>query len=97
MNVNLHDGYIVVSGDEKFKTESAFWFALRNKLREMGHDVIKKLIYKDGHMIGSNTYPYYLRERKGKWCIWDSQYAVRFLHKQFNEQKEVVLSKEELL
>lgn len=70
----------MVETEEKYPTETAFWYALKLKLVEMGHDVVKKVMSKDGHMVGGNTYPYYLRERNWQWCIWDGDYAIRFLH-----------------
>ena len=94
MNVQINDGYITVTGEEKFKTESAFWYALKKKLQEMGHDVIKRLMVRDGHLVSEGIY--YIRERSWKWCIWDSAYALRFLHKQFNEQGSICLQREEL-
>lgn len=34
----------------------------------------------DGHMVGGDTYPYYLRDRKKRHCFYDSDYCLRFVH-----------------
>ena len=70
----------------KFPTESAFWYALK-KVLEAGprdpegksFDLVKKIMSKDGHLVGGDTYPYYLRDRKWRYCIHDPNYAVRDL------------------
>jgi hypothetical protein len=77
----------------KFKSESAFWFALKNELaKQCAMDLVKKVMSKDGHMVGGNGYPYYLRDRKWKYCIHDHLYAIRDLAKDFNKDGVVTLS-----
>ena len=55
----------------------------------MGFNFIKKLMWKDGHMVDDNQY--YLRAKdgtkgtKGIFCFWDGQFAVRQINQDFNK------------
>ena len=79
--------------DKYIGSESAFWHALKALLRSSGEDVIKKLMSKDGHMVSDGIY--YVRSRNmtrtGAFAIWDDQYAVRNVAKDFNSGKPVTL------
>jgi len=68
--------------DKKIYSESLFWYKVKQELQKQGHDVIKKLMWKDGHLVSDKVY--YIRERKGKFAIWDSAYAVRFTYEPYN-------------
>jgi len=78
----------VYADGEKYYTESAFYHALKKELIKMGYDVIKKLIQKDGHLMG-DRYMYYIRERKWNWCLVDPHYAINDINKRFNEDRKV--------
>ena len=81
MKVTINGNRMIVDREgKKYKTESAWWYALKKHLNEKGEDLIKKIMAKDGHMMGSDTGPYYLRDRKAKYCYYDPQYAIRFIH-----------------
>jgi hypothetical protein len=58
----------------------------------MGFDVVKKVMSTDGHLVGGDTYPYYLRERKWAWCIHDELYAIRDIAEEFNTGQRFYLS-----
>jgi hypothetical protein len=77
--------------DRRMPSESAFWYALKNKLNAEGFDLVKKVMSKDGHMMGGDNYPYYLRDRAGAFCIFDDAYVVRHLHLDYNRERRVVL------
>ena len=81
---------------EKYYTESAFFYQIKKELQKQGYDIIKKIMSKDGHLIGGDTYPYYIRERSGKWCIWDDIYSIRSCESSFNTHKFVTLRLHEL-
>lgn len=70
------------STDKRFHNESIFFYAVRNALSELGHDVIKKLMIKDGHLVSADQY--YIRERKGKWAVWWDYHAIRPAYRDFN-------------
>ncbi len=79
MKITLYGNRLAVDRrGERFKNESAWWYALKKILNAQGHDVIKKLMYKDGHLVDDNQY--YLRDRKWLYCFCDEQYAVRLVH-----------------
>ena len=71
-------------------TETEFYHRLKKELQKQGHNVIKKLAYKDGHLL--DQYQYYIREQKWKFCVYDSQYALRLIHKPFNNWEEITMS-----
>lgn len=75
-------------GDKPIYGESALYHAIKKALQAQGHDVIKKCPDKDGHMFSA---PYYLRERKWKFFVYDGDYAIRDLAKDFREYSEVDL------
>ena len=81
MKVALSNNYLTVIREETYRTESAWWYALKNLLNSHGYDLIKKVMSKDGHMVGGDTYPYYLRDRKGAYCFMDCDYALRAVNK----------------
>ena len=54
-------------------------------------DLVKKVMSKDGHMVGGDTYPYYLRDRKARYCIYDTEYALRDITESLHETGVVVL------
>jgi hypothetical protein len=59
---------------ERYSSESAFWYALRNELRTLGYDVIKKRMSKDGHLVSEGVF--YVRARKQPgFMVWDGLYA----------------------
>ena len=86
-------------GNRKFKNESAFWYALKKTLEADRHciiggeppDLVKKVMSKDGHLVGGDTYPYYLRDRKWRYCIHDTEYAVRDITEELHKKGVVVL------
>ena len=86
---------------DRFYSESAFWHALKKALNN-GHtfrgeklDLIKKLMWKDGHLV--DDHEYYLRDRKGRYCIFDRDYNIRDLAKEFNRAMYVSLAIHDLV
>tara|TARA_B100001013_G_C24199273_1_gene280628 strand:- start:29 stop:325 length:297 start_codon:yes stop_codon:yes gene_type:complete len=75
---------------ERFNNESIFLYYVKNELIKMGNDVIKKRMYKDGHLMGDDT-TQYIRERNYKFYIYDGEWQLRFLHKDFNKKGSVFL------
>jgi hypothetical protein len=77
--------------DKKFYKETDFYHALKKHLNANGHDLIKKIMCKDGHMCGDENGPYYLRDRKWRYCFFDGKYAIRQIHHDYNEGKAELL------
>ena len=73
--------------------ESKLMHHIKKKLITMGYDVIKKRMWKDGHMMGEEQQ--YIRTRKtkgeGSFYIYDSHYSIRNLAKVWNKNGEIVL------
>ena len=92
MKATLLGCTLEVVRETRFPTETAWWYALKNTLNAQGHDLIKKVMSKDGHLVGGDTYPYYLRDRKYRYCFYDPDYALRQVH----EPESVVLRLHEL-
>ena len=99
MNIQISKNTVVVTrinDKEKFYNESTLLYQIKNQLIKDGYDVIKKRIHKDGHMMGDNT-TQYIRDRKWKFAIYDGDYAIRLLHKDYNESGQVTLNYTKLL
>lgn len=80
-------------GDPRIQNESGLFYKLRNVLKKMGEDVIKKEMAKDGHMVSDRIF--YVRSRNvnrpGAYGIFDNDYAVRDAAKTYNERGEITL------
>jgi hypothetical protein len=102
MKVELRENWCIVTredGDKKFyntgwaSAESVFLYHVKKKLIEMGHDVIKKRMWKDGHMMDQEQQ--YIVTRKGyepSFYIWNSSYALFDAGQKFNERGEMMLA-----
>jgi hypothetical protein len=96
MKVLVSDTIIKIQKEdnEKFYSESAFLYALKKNLIDMGYDVIKKRMWKDGHLVDDTQQ--YIRTRDSSWCCYNSHYAVYGLHEELERYGNVVLEKVEL-
>jgi hypothetical protein len=70
------------NGSERYYTESAFYYAVRKKLNGLGLDVIKRRPDKDGHLTSAE---YYIRDRKGRFAWFDTQYMIRSNNNRFED------------
>lgn len=83
------EGQVVIikeDSDPKVYNESLLYHKIKKKLIEMGYDVIKKRMWKDGHMVSDNQH--YIRSRKfkeGCWCVWDTHWQIRQLQTDYNK------------
>jgi hypothetical protein len=65
MRLTFEGGILTVTReatDKKLYTESALLHAVKKELNEQGYDLIKKLMWKDGHLVSDTQH--YLRTRK---------------------------------
>jgi hypothetical protein len=76
------------NGDPKIYSESLLLYRVKKELIRQGFDVIKKLMSKDGHLVDDTQQ--YIRERKDKFAIWFSAYALRFSFEDYNKDGEVI-------
>ena len=70
--------------DQKVYRESLFWYKVRNALKDLGFDVIKKKMVTDGHLTSDTQY--YVRARDYSFCLYDDRYQVRFVYTDFNQE-----------
>jgi hypothetical protein len=92
MKVEMLKNSVVVRrepSDKKIYKETEFWHKVKRELQSQGYDVIKKLMWKDGHLVDSNEY--YIRERKWKFYIRQIDYAIRPVYEFFNNEQETTL------
>ena len=85
------------SDDSPVVSESTLLYHIEQALNTQGHDLIKKRMWKDGHLVSEMQQ--YLRSRKVKHgdcalMIWDSAYAVRNLAHDYRKEGIVCLSVE---
>jgi hypothetical protein len=79
------------NGDPKYygmSGESKLLHHIKLELIKQGYDVIKKLMWKDGHMYGDDNL-HYIRSRRyteNDWLfIYDNEYAIRAMTEDFNK------------
>jgi len=79
-------------GDRRYtrgyaEAESGFLYTLLQHIKKMGHDVIKKRMWKDGHMVDETHQ--YIRTRKIEkgFAIWNNCYAFYDAGEKFNSLK----------
>ncbi len=76
-------------GEKKIYSESLLWYRIKQILNDAGYDVIKKCPSRDGHLTSA---PYYIRDRRWKFCLYDGYYQIRFLYEVFNADEEIHLT-----
>lgn len=96
--LNHHCTVIREEGDPRMKTESQLLYHVKLRLVDMGHDVIKKRIQKDGHMFGYEAMQY-IRTRSPKSprphiCIYNGNYCFYDAHEPYNQKGVVDLQVE---
>jgi hypothetical protein len=86
------------SGVAKAKGESRLLYHIKNILNAQGYDLIKKRMWKDGHLV--DDMQQYLRTRKATGnpekdiYIWNGQFAIRGAEEPLNESGTVTLNVE---
>ena len=90
--LDLENGICTVLREDgpKIYKETALFHAVKKELIKQGYNVIKKLMWKDGHLVDDNRY--YIRERKGKFAIHDPQHSIRWTYRPYNKEGKVCLA-----
>lgn len=82
--------------DRRFSTESHMLHSIKQSLKGFGFDVIKKRMWKDGHLFGGDDNQYIRTARRVKgersFYVWDQSYEGRLLNEDFNKKGVVRLS-----
>ena len=74
---------------ERFKNESQLLHHVKLELIKQGYDVVKREMVKDGHLVSEGVH--YIRDRKGKFAIWNGDYQVVDAAKYWNKHNHVFL------
>jgi len=99
VELNFKNSHCIVTkedGDLKFRhsgwasAESTFLYHVKKEILAQGHDVIKKRMWKDGHLMDDETQ--YIRARDKSWCVWNSSHQIFDAGIEFNEQGKIVLA-----
>ena len=92
MKVKIQKHLVTLQADkgERYRNESALFYALKKALIAKGLDAIKKCPDKDGCMFSA---PWYVRDRKNQWAIYDGNYALRMAHEDFNRDGKLELNR----
>ena len=81
MKITKHSIIIIREKGDNYYKESLLWYYAKQILNEKyNYDLIKKCPASDGHLTSA---PYYLRDRKDKFCLHDELHQVRDLAKDF--------------
>lgn len=91
MKVTLEETCCTVEsepGDKKIHSDSLLFHAVRNELRRQGFDVIKRLMWKDGHLTDDSRH--YVRERSWKFAVYFESYQVRNACDDYNRGKVIL-------
>ena len=71
--------------------ESRLLYLVQRELKKQGHDVIKKRMYKDGHLV--DDLQQYIRTREGSepsFAIYNTHWAINGAEEDFNQGKAVL-------
>ena len=75
--------------DPKIYNESRLLHLIKTQLNHQGYDLIKKLMWKDGHMTSDHLH--YLRVRNPRkiksgefYAIWHERFALEVSYEEFN-------------
>ena len=79
---------IIKEKTDRVYTESALFYRVKCILNKRGQDLVKKAPATDGNLTDA---PYYLRDRKGRYCYYDDQYMLRDIAKDFMVNGQVTL------
>lgn len=89
MKVELTNNLCIVTredGDKRPKNESHLLHMVKTELNKQGHDLIKKLMWKDGHMVADTQHYLRSRNRQGhNIAIYDGNYQIFDSCKMYNE------------
>jgi len=74
--------------DEKVYCDSVLFYKIKIALQKIGFDCIKRLMWKDGHLVDEREH--YIIDRKSKWFMWNPNYQVRSAYEDYNDGKVIL-------
>ena len=82
-------GYVKTDGGDP---NSRLYYHIKQALNEQGYRLIKKRMWKDGHLVDSERQYLVTRNPKGQnFCIYDNLYALRDARDDYNREGHVTL------
>jgi hypothetical protein len=104
MNVRFEGRTLVVErtpGDPAMRgggwgsAESRLLYHIQKHLNRYGYDLIKKRMWKDGHLVGDEQLYLRSRNRKaGDFAIWNGNYSIYDAGERFMREGAVILNVE---
>lgn len=104
VELNFDAGHCKVSADGNdpifrrggwsIDAESTFLHHVKMELIKQGYDVIKKRMWRDGHMVDETQQYIRTRNKKSGFAIYNNRYALFDAGEQFNDYNEVYLALE---
>jgi len=77
---------------DKADTNSRLYYYIKQILNAEGYGLIKKRMWKDGHLVDVERQYLVTRNKPGKnFCIYDHLYAVRDAREEYNKEGRVEL------
>ena len=84
----------IIKRTKNIYKESTLYYHIAKHLNNMGYDVIRKEMVKDGHMVSEKVY--YIRDKKWRYCFWDVESDIRSITEIYNKGKVLILVRESL-
>ena len=75
-------------GDAPVSGESCLLVQVKRKLQEQGYDVVKKPMWRDGHLVSADQR--YIRARDWSFCVLDADFAIRDSAQAYNRDGRFV-------
>lgn len=89
------DKNIALSGwvkDDGGDPNSRLYYHIQQILNKEGYKIIKKRMWKDGHLVDAERQYLATRNPKGQnFCIYDNLYAIRDAREEYNKEGKVTL------
>jgi hypothetical protein len=88
MEVKLENNQCIVTRGttRRVYSDSLLWHWIKLELKYQKHDVIKKRMQKDGHLMGDETTQYVrTRDQKHGFMVYDGSWAIRPMYEDFNK------------
>ena len=101
MKVELAKYHCIITreeGDPKIYSESLLLYKIKQELIRQGHDVIKKRMWKDGHLMGDDKLQYIRSRNLSKKfqdshdfiMVYDGDWAIRAMETDYNNGRLVL-------
>ena len=77
--------------DARVNSDSQFLYHVKRELQRRGFDVIKKRMWRDGHMVSDTQQYVRTRDTKNGFAVFQTDYALRSSYPSYNSGHVVTL------